>query len=247
MGGGPRGLDEPLAARRLRDRQLAVLAPALSGPQHDCRAGALLVLPSALRRDGARDPIGHRVSQRAARAVCADSEPRCDQKRRAPAPGRHGSSHRNRRRASSGGDHQRPSRDRLRRDAAAHFRGADPRRPGGCGAGGGAGACRRCRRITAAAAPAASGTVPQRSARQPWFRSRGDDVRRAVGGRTDAIAVESGLHRLVRARDDTRHSADRRRWEIPPARPYRPHYRRDHGVAAVRARAVDDLVGDAAV
>ena len=39
---GPGGLDEPLAARRLRDRELAVLAPALSDPEHDRRAGALL-------------------------------------------------------------------------------------------------------------------------------------------------------------------------------------------------------------
>ena len=51
VGVGPRRVDEPLAARRLRDRELAVLAPAPADPEHDRRQWRA-TSRSALRYEG---------------------------------------------------------------------------------------------------------------------------------------------------------------------------------------------------
>ena len=121
---GTGAMDEPVDARRLRDRQLAVLAPALPGARDDRRDDALFLLPPALRGHRARHPVRHLLPQRAPRAVCPDPEPRCGEKRGAPAPGRDGGPRRDGRRPGAGSHDQRASRDGLRGDAAAHLRGS---------------------------------------------------------------------------------------------------------------------------
>ena len=219
-------VDEPLDAGRRRDRQLAVLAPAVPDSQHHRGRGALPVLPRALRRHGAGDSFRASLPQRAPRAVCADPEPRRGEKRGAPAAGRRRGPRRDRGRTGARGHDPRPARDRLRGDAAADLRGPGAR-AGGCAAAGDAGGRGSGRRIEDAPAPAAARAVAQRPAGQPRHAARGRGLRRAVGGGALSRGLESSGARRLWAGAGARHGADDRggrravagpdRWYCSPA------------------------------
>ena len=233
-----------LDAGRRRDRQLAVLAPAVPDSQHHRGRGALPVLPRALRRHGAGDSFRASLPQRAPRAVCADPEPGRGEKRGAPAAGRRRGTRRDRGRTGARGHDPRPARDRLRGDAAAYLRGPGAR-AGGCAAAGDAGGRGSGRRIEDPPAPASARAVAQRPAGQPRHAARGRGLRRAVGGGALSRGLESSGARRLWAGAGARHGADDCGGRRAVAGPDRCTARRRRRPAGARARAVDDLVGRA--